>query len=105
MASNFDLNALYKAARANTRPYYRKLRRMDRDALLANIGLERRNIGADIAGAFGFVLMGCDIGVGLGILMAPKSGSEIRDDINRKIKTQADQFAKTTGATTPTYAS
>jgi hypothetical protein len=105
MAKSFDWNALYKAAASNTRPYYKKIRNMDRDNFLASIGLERRNVAADVAGAFGFVLLGCAIGVGLGILLAPKPGSEIREDLNRRIKTQADQFAKTTGATSPTYAS
>jgi hypothetical protein len=78
---------------------------MDRDDFLASIGLERRNVAADVAGAFGFVLLGCAIGVGVGLLLAPKAGSEFREDLNRKIKTQADQFTKSTGATSPTYAS
>ena len=66
MARKMDLDALYSLARRNIRPTYRKLRRMDRDDWLASVGLERRNIAADIFSAGGFIFLGCAIGDALG---------------------------------------
>ena len=104
MARKMDLDALYSLARRNIRPTYRKLRRMDRDDWLASVGLERRNIAADIFSAGGFIFLGCAIGVGLGLLMAPKPGTELRQDLNKKIRDTSERFGLS-GEEHPTYSS
>jgi len=103
MAKNFDWNTLYKVAKQNIKPTYKKIRKMDSDDWLASMGLERRNVGTDILGALGFITLGCCIGLGVGLLMAPKAGTELREDINKKFRGTAEQFGK--DINTPTYAS
>jgi len=92
MAKTLDWDRLYRSAQQNVRPTYRKLRRMDRDDWLARIGLERRNIGGDVAGAFGFILLGCAVGVGIGMLLAPKAGTETRRELNKAVRGTAERL-------------
>jgi hypothetical protein len=103
MAKSLDWNSMYKMAKQNIKPTYRKLRKMDSDDWLASVGLERRNVGTDIAGAFGFILLGCAVGVTVGLLLAPKAGTELREDINKRIRGTSEQFGKEVNP--PTYAS
>jgi hypothetical protein len=92
MGNRLDWETLYRAARENVRPTYRRLRRMDRDDWLAKVGLERRNIAVDVAAASGFILLGCAIGFGVGLLLAPKPGSETRRDLNRRVRDTAERM-------------
>ena len=58
------------------------IRNMDRDDILRVIGLETRRSTADyILPALGLFGAGIVVGAGLGLLFAPKSGREIRDEI------------------------
>ena len=92
MARAFEWDRIYRLAQRNMGPRYRKLRRMDRDDWLATIGLERRNVAVDVAGAFGFALLGCALGVGVGLLLAPKTGSETRRELNKAVRDTAERL-------------
>jgi hypothetical protein len=95
MAKTMDWDQFYKMAQRNIRPTYRKLSRMDSNDWLATVGLERRNVAADIFAASGFVLLGCAVGVGLGLLLAPKPGTELRADLNKTIRNTAERVGIT----------
>ncbi len=105
MAKTMDWDTFYRAARRNIQPRYRQLRRMDTGDWLATIGLEKRNILADVAGAFGFIVLGCAVGVGVGMLLAPKRGDELRRDIADKARQTTERINAAKQQATPTYAS
>lgn len=102
MAKNIDLSSIFKQAQRNIKPTYRKIRRMDSDDWLATVGLERRNVAVDVLSAFGFLLTGCAIGIGIGLLVSPKPGAEMRRDLNRKMRDTAERIGV---KEQPTYAS
>ncbi len=95
----------YKAAKKNVRPTYRQIRKMDSDDWLAAIGLEKRNVTADVLGALGLVTVGCGIGFALGLLFAPKKGEELRRDFNQRLRGQARVTASETAPAPSGYAS
>ncbi len=100
-----DWKDFYKSAKKNVRPTYKQLRKMDSDDWLASIGLERRNVAADVFGTVGLLTIGCGIGFALGMLFAPKRGEELRREWNEKLRPSrlAGQEPKTPA--TPGYAS
>lgn len=74
----------FRKAAKSRRPRYRHLRRMDRDDWLASIGLERRNVAADVFGALGLLALGAGIGFTLGLFYAPKSGAQFRREVGER---------------------
>lgn len=57
---------------------------LSRDQMVAQLGLNRNYQGADLlVPALGIFGTGLLIGAGLGLLLAPKSGNELRGDIRR----------------------
>jgi YtxH-like protein len=59
----------------------------DRDELLAKLGLERKaSTGEWLVGALGFFGVGLLVGAGLGLLLAPKSGRELREGIRHRVR-------------------
>lgn len=62
----------------------RDLKKLDRDDLLKLIGLQERADAADwLLPALGFFGAGLVVGAGLGLLLAPKSGRELRQGWKR----------------------
>lgn len=104
MARRMDWDRFYSMAKRNIRPTYRKLSRMDRDDWLASVGLERRNVASDIFAAGGYILLGCAIGAGIGMLLAPKPGTELREDLSKKLRDTGERL-RSTVQEQPTYAS
>jgi hypothetical protein len=65
------------------------LKNLDRDDLLSLVGLETRRTSTDwILPAVGFFSAGVLLGAGLGMLMAPKSGRELMEEI--RVRMQGD---------------
>jgi hypothetical protein len=63
------------------------LRDVDRDDVLRFIGLQRRrSAGAFIATGVGFFSAGLLLGAGAALLLAPKPGRELRDDLKERLK-------------------
>lgn len=59
----------------------------NRDDVLGAIGLEsRRTTGDKLVPALALLGAGLVVGVGLGLLLAPKPGRELRDDLRQKLR-------------------
>lgn len=86
MARRDSINDWYGLAKKRIQPGWKRMRKMDRDDWLASIGLERRNVTADVAGAVGFAVFGIAVGFGLGMLFAPRHGAETRERIAHKVR-------------------
>ncbi len=64
----------------------RRLPDVDRDDLLDLIGLEaRRSAGDRLVPALAIFGAGVLVGVGLGLMLAPKAGRELRDDLRERL--------------------
>ncbi len=96
---------VYGVAKRGVGPKFRQLRRRDTDDWLASIGLERRNVVADLFGALGFIAVGTGVGFALGLIFAPKRGSELRRDIESRLRSEGERSGvRQQGGTSP-YAS
>jgi hypothetical protein len=63
------------------------LRGLDRDDVLKIIGLQRRrSAGALVATGVGFFSAGLLLGAGVALLMAPKPGRQLREDLRERLK-------------------
>jgi len=66
--------------------YLKALRNMDKDDLLNLVGLEtKRTIADAVVPALTAFSVGVLVGVGVGLLLAPKPGSELREDIKTRL--------------------
>ena len=83
----------------------KNLKNLDRDDLLDLVGLQTRQTTGDwlvpTLGAFGVGLL---VGAGIGLLLAPKPGRELRDDLRHRLQGATDQISgsllgKNAGAT------
>ncbi|MFL5349936.1 MAG: hypothetical protein ACJ8AT_34600 [Hyalangium sp.] len=64
------------------------LKKMDKDDLLHLIGLETRKDTADyLLPALGAFTVGVLLGVGVGLMLAPKPGNELRNDLRNRFQT------------------
>lgn len=96
--------AAKKAAKWDTAK--KMLDRWDRDDVLHRFGLEEHEPAKDWAGALGLFALGMLVGAGMGILFAPRSGTEVRSMVSEKIRKRGDDLRTIAGgATTPTPAS
>jgi len=72
----------------------KELRKLDKDDILEMMGLQSRtSTGAWLAGTLGTFGVGLLVGAGLGLLMAPKAGRELREDLRdrfRRVPSDAD---------------
>jgi gas vesicle protein len=63
------------------------VRNMDKDDLLGLLGLETKSsTGAWLAGALGTFGVGLLVGAGIGLMLAPKPGRELREDIRDRLR-------------------
>lgn len=69
------------------------LKKMDRDDLLALVGLERKSSADWIVPTLSALGVGLLVGAGLGLLLAPKAGRELREDLTQKLQGTADSLA------------
>lgn len=81
------------------------LKKMDRDDVLELIGLETRKDPTDwLLPTLGAFSVGLLVGAGLGLLMAPKAGAELRGDLRNRLQ-GGDSMANGTGQQRPETAS
>jgi hypothetical protein len=65
----------------------KELRNLDKDDVLEMMGLQSKtSTGAYLASALGTFGVGLLVGAGLGLLLAPKAGRELRDDLRDKFR-------------------
>lgn len=62
------------------------LKKLDRDDLLDLVGLQRSGSNDWIAPALTALGVGLLVGAGLGLLLAPKPGSELRNDLKDRLR-------------------
>lgn len=64
----------------------RKLADVDKDDVLDLVGLEERRTASDkLVPALALFGAGVLVGVGLGLMLAPKPGKELREDVKAKL--------------------
>lgn len=65
----------------------RDLRDMDKDDLLRVVGLQTKQSGGDwILPTLGVFSLGLLVGAGVALLLAPKSGRELREDVRNRVQ-------------------
>jgi hypothetical protein len=70
------------------------LKKMDKDDLLQLVGLETRKGPADwLLPTLGAFSVGMLVGAGLGLLLAPKPGAELRSDLRTRLRSGQDSLA------------
>lgn len=87
-----SMDWFYDFMKTTAKPAFKKVKKMDRDDYLATIGLERRNVGGDIAGTLGLLLVGAGIGICAGLFLARKPGDELRKDVTERFNTTANSL-------------
>jgi hypothetical protein len=66
------------------------LRSLDRDDLLESLGLQRRGNADWVVPTVTALGVGLLVGAGLGLLLAQKPGSELREDLREKLQDGMD---------------
>lgn len=79
----------------------RDLKKLEKDDLLNLIGLETRKDTADyLLPALGAFTVGVLLGVGVGVLLAPKPGQELRTDLRNRFQSGQDAVSGAVGRVT-----
>jgi YtxH-like protein len=73
----------------------KQLRNIDKDDLLEMVGLQTRSPATDVVSVLAAFGVGMLVGAGVGLLLAPKSGREIRDDLKSRLQGASDQLSST----------
>ncbi|MBE2249235.1 MAG: YtxH domain-containing protein [Myxococcus sp.] len=75
------------AGASNVLKNLKRLAEVDKDDLLDLIGLEERRSSSDkLVPALALFGAGVLVGVGLGLMLAPKPGRELRQDVKQKLQ-------------------
>jgi hypothetical protein len=68
------------------------LRHMDKDDVLGMLGLETKpSSGAWLAGTLGTFGVGMLVGAGIALLLAPKPGRQLREDLRERLRHHSDE--------------
>lgn len=64
----------------------KELKHLDKDKILESLGLKTKSsMVGRLTGALGTFGVGLLVGVGLGLMLAPKNGRELRGDIRNRL--------------------
>jgi gas vesicle protein len=71
------------------------LKNLDKDDLLGLLGLEQKSsTSAWVAGTLGTFGIGLLVGAGIALILAPKPGRELREDIRDKLRRAPNEAAE-----------
>jgi hypothetical protein len=74
---------------------FKKLRDLDKDDLLELVGLQsKRTVAEWLVPTVGIFGIGLLVGAGVGLLLAPKPGKELREDLRTRIQGATDQLSE-----------
>ena len=77
----------------------KELRHLDKDDILDMLGLEsKQSTGAWIAGTLGTFGVGLLVGAGIALMLAPKPGRELREDLRDKLRRGKNEVDETLGS-------
>ena len=72
------------------------LRNLDKDDILSVLGLETKSsTTAWLAGTLGTFGIGLLVGAGIGLMLAPKTGRELREDLRERLRRAPEDFNET----------
>jgi gas vesicle protein len=75
---------------------FKELRNLDRDDILEMIGLQRKTSTAGwLAGTLGTFGIGLLVGAGIALMMAPKSGRELRENLRDRLRRMPEDMSDT----------
>ena len=64
----------------------KNLKKLEKDDLLEKVGLQSRRGTMDtVLPALGIFALGVAVGAGIGLMLAPKSGAELRSDLRARL--------------------
>ena len=81
------------------------LKKLDRDDLLELVGLQRASSNDWVTPALTALGVGLLVGVGVGLLLAPKPGVELRHDLREKLRSAQDSLPEQLRGATASAAS
>lgn len=72
-----------------------KIKSLDKDDLLNLLGLEtRQSMGESLLTGFALFGVGVLVGTGVGLLVAPRPGRELRQDLNKRLHDAPEAMAQ-----------
>ena len=73
----------------------KELRNLDRDDILSMLGLETKSSTAGwLAGTLSTFGVGLLVGAGIGLLLAPKPGHELREDLRDRLRRAPEDISE-----------
>jgi len=76
----------------------KELKSIDKDDILAALGLQTKKSAAEyLLPVLGLFSAGILVGVGVGMLVAPKSGRELRESLGKRVEEVRDRAMQTAG--------
>jgi len=76
----------------------RELKNIDKDDILAALGLETKKTAAEyLLPVLGLFSAGIVVGVGVGMLFAPKSGRELRESLGKRVEEVRERAMQSAG--------
>lgn len=71
---------------------------LKKDDILAALGLEKRSsMTSDVLATVGIFGLGLLVGAAGALLLAPKSGQDLREDLGQRLRTMRDDQSRTPG--------
>jgi hypothetical protein len=70
---------------------WKDLRKLDREEMLHRLGLEEHTPTSDFFTGLGLFAVGMLVGAGLGVMFAPKPGSEMRSQLTGTLRNRASR--------------
>jgi hypothetical protein len=75
------------------------LKNLDKDELLGMLGLETKSsVASEVVSTLGTFAIGMLVGAGVALLLAPKEGRALREDIRTKIQRGKESLANSSAA-------